>query len=151
MEDHPALIDHIGVDLWQTSRAYEAAMYAAITEAGFDDLTLADSDVLVFVGPNGTRASDIAKGRAITKQAVQEQIARLVKRGYLDVTPDPEDRRAKRVTLSAKGRAMAQAFVSIKEGLHAQIRETLGEDGLKNLKELLERSRQALAAPSPPQ
>ncbi|MEM9351068.1 MAG: MarR family winged helix-turn-helix transcriptional regulator [Pseudomonadota bacterium] len=145
MEDHPALIDHVGVDLWQTSRAYEAAMYAAIAEAGFDDLTLADSDVLVFVGPNGTRASDIAKGRAITKQAVQEQIARLVKRGYLDVTPDPEDRRAKRVTLSAKGRAMAQAFVSIKEGLHAQVGQVLNETEMAKLRELLSKTRSALS------
>ncbi|MEM8591492.1 MAG: MarR family winged helix-turn-helix transcriptional regulator [Pseudomonadota bacterium] len=144
---HPPLIDHIGVDLWQTARAYEAAMYAAIARAGFDDLTLADSDVLVFVGPSGTRASDIAKGRAITKQAVQEQVTRLVKRGYVEVTPDPEDRRAKRVTLSAKGRAMARAFVEIKKDLHARVLTGLGEDDMAHLRALLAKTQDTLPKP----
>lgn len=137
-------VDHIGVDLWQVTRAYEAAMFSAIAQAGFDDLSLADSLVLSLIGPNGARATEIARGRAISKQAMQEQTARLISKGYLRSEPDPKDRRAKRLFLSPKGEAMGKAFVEIKIKLDAHVRSVLGAPRHATLRNDLARIRRAL-------
>ena len=138
-------VDHVGVDLWRAFRAYEERMFAGLRAAGYD-VTTADSDVLAFVGPDGTRAVDLARSRRITKQAAQEQVARLVRRGYLDVGPDPNDRRAKRVTLTPRGEALMRDFEGIKRALHAEVEEALGPDGLDALRETLGAVRARLAA-----
>ncbi|MGR3468107.1 MAG: MarR family winged helix-turn-helix transcriptional regulator [Shimia sp.] len=127
-------IDHIGVDLWSAARAYEAAMFAAIARAGFDDLTLADSTVLALIGPNGARAAEIARSRAISKQAMQEQIGRLIARGYLESAPDPQDGRAKRLFLSQRGTEMAHAFVAIKQELDGRLQHALGRKNYSMLR-----------------
>ncbi len=138
------LVDHVGVDLWRAFRAFEEAMFSALVEAGYADVTLADSDVLAFVGPDGTRSVELAKNRRISKQAAQEQVKRLVARGYLDLAPDPMDRRAKRVTLTKKGEALMRDLVAIKRGLHDSVGTEFGEAGFAELRVNLERVRRAL-------
>ncbi|MEM9796330.1 MAG: MarR family winged helix-turn-helix transcriptional regulator [Pseudomonadota bacterium] len=136
---HTAMeIDHVGVDLWHATRAYEAAMFRAIAETGHT-VTLADSDVLAFVGPNGVRSSEIARGRRVSKQAAQEQVQRLVARGYLTIAPDPEDGRAKRVSLTAKGEALMRDFVGVKRKLHQQVMDLLGPQDTRHLRLVLQR------------
>lgn len=138
------LVDHVGVDLWRAFRAFEESMFAALVAAGHVDITLADSDVLAFVGPDGTRSVELAKNRRISKQAAQEQVQRLAARGYLTLTPDPMDRRAKRVMLTKKGEALMRHLVAIKRGLHDRVGTELGETGFAELRTNLERVCRAL-------
>ncbi|MEM7490625.1 MAG: MarR family winged helix-turn-helix transcriptional regulator [Pseudomonadota bacterium] len=137
-------IDHIGVDLWQAFRAFEEGMFAALVAAGYDDVTTADGDVLVHVGPDGTRSTAIAKSRRITKQAAQEQVQRLIRRGYLETRPDPSDGRARLVVLTARGEAMMRDLVDIKRDLDARIARALGPAGMDELRTALRRARDAL-------
>lgn len=137
-------VDHVGVDLWRTSRAWEEAMFAAVVAAGYDDLTLADGDVLVFVGPNGARATKIARSRRITVQGAQDQVRRLVERGYVSVGPDPADRRARLIVLTARGEAMMRDFAAIKRDLHRAVVDALGAQETMRLRGTLERLRAAL-------
>lgn len=80
-----------------------AELDGALRAAGFPDLRAAHAPVFMAVDAEGTRITDVAERARMTKQAVGELIGYLSERGYLAVAPDPADRRAKRVTLTARG------------------------------------------------
>lgn len=137
-------VDHIGVDLWRAFRAFEEAMFAALVAAGYDDVTTADSDVLAHVGPEGTRSTEIAKSRRITKQAAQEQVQRLVRRGYLEMRADPNDGRARLVVLTARGQAMMRDLAAVKRDLDGRVQAALGPDRMADFRTALASVRDAL-------
>ncbi len=138
------LVEHIGADLWLAFRAYERAMYLQVAERGFEDISLPDSDVLVFIGPNGAQLVEIARQRRVSKQAVHEQVHSLVKRGYLTLETDPKDRRARIVRHSQKGRALVEALKGIKSSLHIEVADALGDKRLAELKDMLDLIRNQL-------
>jgi DNA-binding MarR family transcriptional regulator len=132
-----AAVDHVGVDLWRAFRSYEQAMFERVAAGGFADIVVSDSDVLVHVGPSGIRLADIARRMGLTKQAVHERVHSLIVRGYLELSGDPDDRRAKIVQLTARGARLTQALAETKRTLHAEIAATLGERGMTALRRSL--------------
>lgn len=56
----------------------------------------------------GARASDMAHRAGITKQSMGEAIRDMVELGLVEMTQDPTDRRAKLVTWTDEGLAVAQ-------------------------------------------
>ena len=137
-------VDHIGVPLWLATKAYERAMFDGVRALGFDDVTVADSDLLPYVEIGGTRLSRIAERRGTTKQAAHEAIHGLVRRGYLLLEPDPKDRRAKRVRHTAKGVALLRALQQVKRALHAGIADRIGAVELSRLEQTLHTLRRHL-------
>src|SRR5512147_1029917 len=55
----------------------------------------------------GRRLTDLATVANMTKQAMGEFVADLANAGYVTVSPDPADRRAKLVSLTPEGREAA--------------------------------------------
>ena len=143
-------VDHIGVPLWLATKAFERAMFDQVRALGFDDVTVADSDLLPYVDIGGTRLSRIAERRGTTKQAAHEAIHGLVRRGYLMLEPDPEDRRAKRVRHTAKGAALLSALQQVKRALQAGIVERLGTAELARLEQVLVTLRRHLEGDADP-
>jgi DNA-binding MarR family transcriptional regulator len=133
----PDRVDHVGVDLWRAFRAYERAMFERVVKDGFEDITVADSDVLVFVGPKGANLNEIARRRGVTKQAVHEQVHGLVERGYLALEVDPKDRRARIARHTNKGRRLTKALREVKNTLHREVAATLGDERLDTLRAML--------------
>ncbi len=149
-------VDHVGVDLWQAFEAYKAAMYAGVADHGFGDVTVADSDTLVLIGPQGIALSDLARRRHVSRQAAHEQVHALVRRGYLEIVPDPDDGRKRLVRRTAKGREMNAAMSQVKRQLHAKLLDRLGPDGMEALRRALalvthETVRQPLATGAEPE
>lgn len=135
------LTDHVGADLWLAFRAYERAMYLRVAERGFEDISLPDSDVLVFIGSNGAQLVEIARQRRVSKQAVHEQVHSLVKRGYLTLETDRNDRRARIVRHSHKGRALVEALKDIKSELNETVAAAFGAAEFADFKLALARIR----------
>ena len=130
-------VDHIGVPLWLATKAYERAMFDGVRAMGFRDVTVADSDLLPYVDLGGTRISRIAERRGTTKQAAHEAVHGLIRRGYLLLEPDPQDRRAKRVRYTAKGAGLLRALQQVKRTLHAGIADRIGAAELARLEAVL--------------
>lgn len=67
--------------------------------------------------------SDVSSHLEVTNAAASQLVDRLVQQGLLDRAEDPHDRRAKQITLSAKGRAL------VEKGIEARHRwlEGLGD------------------------
>lgn len=97
------------------------------------------SAVLAQIGPEGSRLTDLARGANMTPQAMGELVDELEGLGYVERRPDPTDRRAKLISLTARGQACIAAGVATVEGLEQRITEVLGERGHRELRRLLQR------------
>lgn len=54
-------------------------------------------------GPDGARPKDVAEQLGVSRAAATTFIQRLEAKGFVETTPDPEDDRGVRVTLSRRG------------------------------------------------
>jgi DNA-binding MarR family transcriptional regulator len=87
----------------------------------------------------GTRLSTIAARANITPQAVGELVDDLERLGYVVRQPDPDDRRAKRIVLTDRGRTSVAAALDTIATLEAELEDLLGSDQLAALHDSLSR------------
>jgi DNA-binding MarR family transcriptional regulator len=87
----------------------------------------------------GTRLTTIASRANITPQAVGELVDDLERLGYVVRRPDPDDRRAKRVVLTERGRDSVAAAVVVIASLERELDVLLGPDKVAQLHDALTR------------
>jgi DNA-binding MarR family transcriptional regulator len=97
------------------------------------------SAVFAQIRPEGSRLSDLARGANMTPQSMGEIVDELEELGYVERRPDPSDRRAKLVTLTARGRESVAAGEQTIRGLESDIDAMLGAGGHADLRRMLER------------
>src|SRR5947208_324250 len=78
----------------------------ALHEHGFDDIDAPQLSVILWPGPEGMRPSDLAARMRVTKQALNYLLGDLERLGYLERRADPDDRRARRIVLTDRGRSL---------------------------------------------
>ena len=112
-------------------------MLERLHEHGFDDLEAAHLAVLQYPGPQGLRPSELAGRVGMSKQAVNYQLGRLERLGYLVREPDPGDQRSKRIVLTERG----YASIPVIRGAVAEVEEAwsreLGAESFVQLRERL--------------
>jgi DNA-binding MarR family transcriptional regulator len=121
-------------------------MLEALHDRGFTDIVPAHLVVLSWPGPQGRRPSEIAAQAQMTKQAVNYLLGQLEDLGYLQRRPDAEDQRSRRVYLTPRGRALAEAIRSSVREIEAQWRALLGDGDFDRLRALLIRLNDGLAS-----
>jgi DNA-binding MarR family transcriptional regulator len=109
-------------------RAYGAAIRAALADAGCDDMPRNGSYVIGAIARTGASLSQIIKGLGVSKQAAGQLVDTLVTRGYLDRSPDPDDRRRLTVTLTERGHAAATVIRSVIERVDADLTGRVGAE-----------------------
>jgi DNA-binding MarR family transcriptional regulator len=107
--------------------------------AGFTDLGESHMAVLRYPGPQGRRPSDIAAELGMSKQAVNYLLGGLEKAGYVRRADDPDDRRSRRVELTARGEVVRRTIRASVAGIEAELAAELGERALAQLRQLLVR------------
>jgi DNA-binding MarR family transcriptional regulator len=88
----------------------------------------------------------IARAMGITRQSVQRVADVLVDRGLAEYEPNPAHRRAKLLRPTDAGRAAVRKIDPGHADLAARLAKELGEDGLAETAQVLERLSQALEA-----
>ena len=101
-------------------------------------LPRAQSMAMVYLTEGVDRPSDLAGKLAVSKQAAQQVLKALQAKGIIDVIPDPDNGRQKRVVLTDYGRRLRDIA---KRGLRSLEGELSGRIGARNLSAL----RRALA------
>jgi len=104
---------------------------------GHKDLRPAHARLMVFLGWEGSRITDIAKAQDVSKNAVGQLVTELEDLGYVERVPDPADGRAKIVRYTRKGRALIADAATIAEQLNAEIEEVIGAKRLGQLRTTL--------------
>jgi DNA-binding MarR family transcriptional regulator len=112
-------------------------LQARLGAAGFGDPRIAHHQVFAHIPPQGIRLTDLAERAGMTKQAMAELVADVERLGYVTRTPDPADRRAKRIELTGRGRkAVAAALAAVRE-MEAELAEQITPKHVRQLRRAL--------------
>ena len=131
----------VGVLLFIPYRHLEQRVLAAVT-AGGHDISLAQARLFQRLDRNGSRLTDLAQAAQVSKQAAGFLIDDLEAAGYVERTPDPTDRRARLIQITARGRdAVAVALVEQRR-VEAEWEARLGAERLAELRATLEELRE---------
>jgi len=107
------------------------------------DMDLATYNALVhthLAGPDGIRMKDMATNATLSTSGVTALVDRLERQGLVQRNPDPDDRRATRITLTDEGRERARQAAHIHiASIEDHFATRLTEDEASALAETLER------------
>jgi DNA-binding MarR family transcriptional regulator len=129
---------NFGVLLFIPYRHMEARILQAMSDAGYDDVTLAQARVFQRIAPGGSRLTDLAEQSQMTKQSVAGLVDELERMRYVRRAPDPDDRRARLIQVDKRGRQAAKAAQVAHNEIQAEWRSHLGTRRFAQLRELLE-------------
>jgi DNA-binding MarR family transcriptional regulator len=120
------------------TEAFLAEFRGQLEETGYADLRPTHGCVFRFVRDDGMRLTELATHADMTKQSVGELVDDLVDLGYVERIPDPEDRRAKLIRLTAKGVKAQRVGFGLIDEVEAQWAERFGAQRIADLREILE-------------
>jgi DNA-binding MarR family transcriptional regulator len=121
------------------ARAAGDRIFRAVHEAGFHDVTIAQSRLLMGIDTDGTRLSVLAERAQIAKQTATALVDKLERAGYVERGPDPSDGRARLVKVTPRAEAALPIARAEEDRIEAEWRAHLGP-------ELMDQLRQALMA-----
>ncbi len=106
----------------------------------YADLQPAHSSAIqpLWDAPGGERITTLARLARITKQSMSALVDHLQKTGYVERVEDPEDARAIRVRLTARGRAFGRAIRAFARELETAWAAKIGAARVEDLKAALQ-------------
>ena len=107
--------------------AVQDEMFARLAEAGHDRLRPQHGSVLAFLDEEGSRATELARRSGQHKQVIGKLLDELEQLGYVERRPDPQDRRAKLVVPTARGRDEMRRSDAIVDQIAARHRAEIGD------------------------
>ncbi|MGR7026077.1 MarR family winged helix-turn-helix transcriptional regulator [Geodermatophilus sp. URMC 62] len=133
---------NLGLLCFYPHRAMEARLLAALAEARFDDITLAQGRIAARIGPQGTRLTDLAAQALVTKQTAGHLVDQLERAGYVRRVPDPTDARARLVQMAPRGLEVVAIARRVETEVEAEWTAHLGEEATAQLRAALTRLRE---------
>ncbi|MEV0175969.1 MarR family winged helix-turn-helix transcriptional regulator [Streptomyces sp. NPDC050803] len=110
-----------------------------VVARGFVGVRPAHGFAFARLAPGGATATDLAAHLGVTKQAASQLVDELVRKGYVERRPHPEDARARLVVLTELGWACTRAAEEAAADAVRGWAEVLGEGELRALREQLTR------------
>jgi DNA-binding MarR family transcriptional regulator len=130
----PITTDDVGFLLAKASQRFNGLLLDRFTEAGFGDVRASYGSVLVPLFAAGElRLGEIAEAARLSKQAMTTLVKQCEQAGLVERDRDPEDGRAFRVRLTARGRrfqVVAQAALADLDELLVEALGTRKRDAL---------------------
>jgi DNA-binding MarR family transcriptional regulator len=109
-----------------------------LEQSGYAEIRPSHGCVFRFIGEDGMRLTELAAYAGMTKQSVGEVVDDLVTLGYVERIPDPADRRAKLIQLTARGQDARVVGYSLFTKIEESWVERYGEERIAELRALLE-------------
>ena len=100
---------------------------AAVRAAGIDDMRAPFGFVIRALAEAPLELTALAERLGVTKQAAIKVVDEMEARGFLTREPHPTDRRAKRLTLTARGEAVRAAALAESHRMERELRAALGD------------------------
>jgi DNA-binding MarR family transcriptional regulator len=138
MENPPRPIPTAGL-LRLAYNLLSVRIFSAVAAAGYSDLRPSHGNVMEqLTFDDGRRLTELAGFAGITAQSMSELVDDLERMGYVERRPDPTDRRAKRIYLTAKGRDNVQVGATAAWEADQYVLALVGEQRLQELRDILE-------------
>jgi DNA-binding MarR family transcriptional regulator len=131
---------HLPALLRIASQAMTEQLAEWIAASGFAGVQPAHSAVFqpLWQMPEGARITTLARASRITKQSMSTLITDLEAGGYVERVEDPDDARATRVRLTARGRAYGKAVRAFALSVEEDWAERIGAQRIEELRATLE-------------
>jgi DNA-binding MarR family transcriptional regulator len=100
---------------------------AAVARAGIDDMRAPFGFVIRALAEAPLELTALAERLGVTKQAAIKVVDEMEARGLLTREPHPTDRRAKRLTLTARGLAIREAALAESHRMERELRAAVGD------------------------
>src|SRR4051794_12095543 len=104
--------DALGLLLRLLNQHWGEDVHAALQAAGLDGIRAPHANVFPFVPDEGIQVSELARLASMRKQSMAEAVEQLERAGYVERRPDPNDRRARRVLLTDRGRRVRSVAIA---------------------------------------
>ncbi|WP_437608874.1 MarR family transcriptional regulator [Sorangium sp. So ce834] len=140
----------LGQLLLRSARLLDERAMARIARRGAPGVRRAHTALMPYIDLEGTRLTDLAERARVTKQAVGQLVEELEAMGVVERTPDPEDRRAKRVRFTPHGLKALLHGLGVLMDLEEELTRKLGEKQMASLKKGLAALLAALEAKEEP-
>jgi DNA-binding MarR family transcriptional regulator len=116
-----------------------ARIYTSVVAGtDFDDLRPSHGNMMEQLElEDGLRLSDLAARAGMTAQSMGELVDDLEGKGYLERRPDPDDRRAKRIYLTDRGRQNTRVAKRATTDVENYLAELLGQQRYQQLRRTL--------------
>ncbi|WP_437937610.1 MarR family winged helix-turn-helix transcriptional regulator [Sorangium sp. So ce341] len=124
----------LGQLLLRSARLLDERAVARIARRGATGVRRAHTALMPYIDLEGTRLTDLAERARVTKQAVGQLVEELEAMGVVERTPDPEDRRAKRVRFTPHGLKALLHGLGVLMELEEELTRKLGEKQMASLK-----------------
>jgi DNA-binding MarR family transcriptional regulator len=117
--------------------AFRDAIYSRVRSAGFEDLQ--PMHVMLFRYPTieGLRPGQLAEQAGLSKQAVNDLLRQLEDLGYLQRKRDPDDGRARLISLTEKGHTLMDFMFTASRQIADEWAEIAGRERLDELRAIL--------------
>lgn len=113
------------------------SLRSAIKARSIPGLRASHYRVMSLIPPEGLRLNELAERAAITKAAIGQFMQYLQREGYVSLTTDITDKRAKVVTLTEAGHAAVALSLEIIEDTEERWSEALGPERYRDLRRAL--------------
>ena len=128
---------NLGVLLREPFRISSLRLHERFAERGHPEVRPPHGNVFQFLDDDGTRVSVLAERAQMTKQSMAELVAHLERHGYVERVADPDDRRAKLVRATDRGREAYEIAGRAIGEVEATWERRLGRRRKAELRELL--------------
>ncbi|HET9721101.1 MAG TPA: MarR family transcriptional regulator [Solirubrobacteraceae bacterium] len=112
-------------------------MFTQLAAAGFDDLRPVHRPILRDLLTANLRPSELATRLGLSKQAANDLVREFEAKGYITLTPDPDDGRAKRIVATDRGRQASQTAQDASNAIGRRWTELVGEQRYATFAEVL--------------
>jgi DNA-binding MarR family transcriptional regulator len=128
---------HIGRLLLRAHRSFSESAFRKLCERGHEGLGIAHTALLAHLDLEGTQVTVLAERAGITKQAMGQLVADLMKKGYVQRLADPTDRRATKIKFTEAGWQFLRDAYFVKKEIEADYSALVGEERMEQLRSIL--------------
>jgi len=130
---------NIGFMLAKATQRFNERLLGQFAERGWGEIRASYGSVLVpLFAEDGLRLSELGGRSRLSKQAITGLVKLCEADGLVERDRDPDDGRAYRVRLSAKGREFRAVAEEVQQGLEEELVRSLGKTNYKALMRALE-------------
>lgn len=115
----------------------DESLQASLEAAGWERMNRTRSMIMLSITVGINRPAQLARNLGVTRQAIHQLLQGMKEEGFLELVPDPRDRRAKIVQFSPASDGIRQAAEAAIKAIEQELAERIGKQAFANLKKAL--------------